>query len=146
VRKWPTAPRRRGTGLRPAGSVRSRAYQPDHLVFMILGKRERTPTMREWPGLSHDDLREIGSRIETACGIAIDRAMDNHPDDAKAATAQFLDMREGIRLAVADELTRLGCPPASVGDWITTIIMEQRAYRAAEVRAAAGHGGSAALH
>jgi hypothetical protein len=74
-----------------------------------------------WIGLTCEQVQDIGARYEQACAIALERARENHPGDGNAAAA-FIEMRRGIRRALADELVVLGCPVSERADWAVMII------------------------
>jgi hypothetical protein len=73
-------------------------------------------------GLVREQVQDIGGRYEQACAIALEPARENHPGDGNAAAAAFIEMRRGIRRALADELSVLGCPVSERADWAVMII------------------------
>ena len=75
-----------------------------------------------WIGLAREQVQDIGARYEQACAIALERARENHPGDGNAAAPAFIEMRRGIRRALAEELGVLGCPVSELADWAVMII------------------------
>src|SRR5712675_1781118 len=75
-----------------------------------------------WIGLAREQVQDIGARYEQACAIALERARENHPGDGNAAAPAFIEMRRGIRRALAEELGVLGCPASERADWAVMIV------------------------